>query len=90
MSYSSGLQTVAASSVYGPPVVCPGAAAVILTIANAACVIQQGRGVGAPMWGEDSYRLPGVWVLPGPIDALRVRAAATVNPANPPRWSADA
>lgn len=88
MSYSSSLQTVASTS-FGSPFVCPGARSVSLTIANQACYIQQGRGLGSPLWAEESYRLPGVWILPGPVDALRVRAAATVDPANPPRWSAD-
>lgn len=90
MSYSSSLQTVTSATVYGTPFLCPGSRAVQLTIANAACILQIGRGIGTPMWGQESYRLPGVHTIPGPIDAIRLRAASPIVTGFQPRWSADA
>jgi hypothetical protein len=78
VSYSLPNTTAAAD--FGPPFVCPGSRAVQLTVANGAVLVQFGRGIGGAQWSEDSFRIPGVHTIPGPIDAVRVKWAAPPAP----------
>lgn len=88
MSYN--LPRAATSDAFTPArtLTCPGAKFVQVTAANAAVEIEIGFGAVGVVWqGSPSYRLPGVWTIPGPLDALRVRSAT---PGKPAQVSADA
>lgn len=87
MSYS--LPNTTAGAGYGAPLVCTGARVVQLTVANGAVLVQLGRGVGGIQWSDvESFRVPGVHTIPGPVDAVRVRRASATGPA--PQYAIDA
>lgn len=90
MSYSSGLLTAAAN--YGPIFACAGASVVQLTVNNAAVLVELGDGSpAAPLWRAPAmFKVPGVWTIPGPIDAIRVKAGAPIVTGKEPRYTIDA
>lgn len=82
MSYSLPLATTADLYTPAATLTCPNARVVQVTISNAAVYLQSGRGIGGVLWDEPaSFRVPGVWTIPGPIDAIRMRSAAVGKPA---------
>jgi hypothetical protein len=91
-SYTLGLTSIAAAGA-GPIFACPGAGAVQVTVFNAAVTVQLGDGIGGVLWRDvPSFRVPGVHVIPGPADAVRVAPVVwpPADPAKPPRYSIDA
>lgn len=92
MSYTLGLTSIAAAGP-GPTFTCPGAGSVQVTVFNAAVTVQLGAGVGGVLWRDvASFRVPGVHVIPGPLDAVRIAPAVwpPADPTKPPRYAIDA
>lgn len=69
--------TVAGSTVYGPALPIAGAHALQFTVSNGAVIVQFGTGPTGHLWTPEagSFRIPGVHVIPGRCDAIRVRSA---------------
>lgn len=54
-----------------------GAKYVQVSVFNAAIYLELGRGIGGVRWEDGAqFLVPGVYVIPGPLDATRVRSAA--------------
>lgn len=90
MSYS--LTNVATADGYvaaqsgGAELLCPQAAIVVLSIANAAVYAQFGLGIGPPNYEETQHPLlPGIWTFPRrlqpALDAVRCKSLAAGTPA---------
>lgn len=90
MSYS--LINVATQDGYVPAVkggaelLCASANSVVLTVANAAVLVQFGAGAGQPNYDQTEHPfLPGVWTIPRSVqpvlDAVRARSLAAGVPA---------
>jgi hypothetical protein len=84
----TGLLT--ATATMSAPVMCPGASWVVVTVANAAVLVQLGDGGPTPLWRDSAFKTPGVWTMPGPVDAVRFQAAAAIDPLKPPRVQIEA
>lgn len=68
--------TKAGAVTYGAAHQLVGARVIQLTVTNAAAYVQLGHGIGGQLFDDESYRLPGVHVIPGPLDSIRVRSVA--------------
>lgn len=90
MSYS--LVNVATADGYttaakgGAELLCPSANMIVLTIANAAVLVQFGTGAGSPNYDQTEHPLlPGVWTFPRKVqpvlDAVRAKNLAAGVPA---------
>jgi hypothetical protein len=70
----------------GAELLCPSAAVIVLTVANAAVLVQYGQGAGVPAYEQTEHPLfPGVWTIPRSVqpilDAVRARSLAQGVPA---------
>lgn len=82
MSYTLQRNVTANDFTDAATLVCPNSRVAQLTVLNNAVEIQTGKGHPGIVWQDPpSYKLPGVWTIPGPFDAIRARSATKNVPA---------